>query len=202
VYVRLDRGLWDSAYSVENANLVLTIVAVQQSHPLRAFLDSQQALCPIKQSRSGPTCDCELENFPVRPARTLLHLSPRTTTVVVVRRRAAWARVSQFAPACRLSPKAVDGADGRGWLSSGDAGGRAAVLRAPRRRRQGQGGQLAAATGERAGAEHQPKRQMNGRSAPSPLAFVQCILALGSHGRTFSHALVSRSTRTPRAVVG
>ena len=62
MYVRLDRGLWDGAYSVDNANLVLTIVAVQQSHPLRAFLDSQQALCPIKQSRSGPTCDCELEN--------------------------------------------------------------------------------------------------------------------------------------------
>jgi len=76
VYVRLDRGLWDGAYSVDNANLVLTIVAVQQSHPLRAFLDSQQALCPIKQSRSGPTCDCELENFPVRPAPTLPHLSP------------------------------------------------------------------------------------------------------------------------------
>ena len=41
MYVRLDRGLWDGAYSVDNANLVLTIVAVQQSHPLRAFLDSQ-----------------------------------------------------------------------------------------------------------------------------------------------------------------
>lgn len=66
VYIRLDRGLWDGAYSVDNANLVLTIVAVQQSHPLRAYLDSQQALCPIKQSRSGPTCDCMLENFPVR----------------------------------------------------------------------------------------------------------------------------------------
>lgn len=64
VYIRLDRGLWDGAYSVDNANLVLTIVAVQQSHPLRAYLDSQQALCPIKQSRSGPTCDCMLENFP------------------------------------------------------------------------------------------------------------------------------------------
>lgn len=37
--------------------------------------------------------------------------------------------------------------------------------------------------------------------APSPLAFVQCILALGSRGRTTPCVPVSCSTSTPRAVV-
>lgn len=65
VYVRLDRGLWDNMYSVANANLVLTLVAVQQSHPFRAFLDSSQALCPVSVDKFGNTnCECMLENYP------------------------------------------------------------------------------------------------------------------------------------------
>jgi len=63
-FMRLDRGLWDNTYAVANANLVLTVIAVQQTHPFRSFLDSRQSMCPITVDKKGTaSCECILENF-------------------------------------------------------------------------------------------------------------------------------------------
>jgi len=81
-FVRLDRGLWDNTYAVPNADLVLTVVAVQQTHPFRSYLDSQQAMCPITVDKLGNAkCECVLENFgQAQDECSLAHLVTRNPT--------------------------------------------------------------------------------------------------------------------------
>eukprot|EP00239_Pterosperma_sp_CCMP1384_P005590 CAMPEP_0197847268 /NCGR_PEP_ID=MMETSP1438-20131217/5677_1 /TAXON_ID=1461541 /ORGANISM="Pterosperma sp., Strain CCMP1384" /LENGTH=406 /DNA_ID=CAMNT_0043459139 /DNA_START=331 /DNA_END=1551 /DNA_ORIENTATION=+ len=68
VFLRLDRGLWDNVYGLENADMSFTIVAVLQDHPFREYLDTHHSLCPIHVGRGGvATCNCELELYEEAP---------------------------------------------------------------------------------------------------------------------------------------
>eukprot|EP00899_Mesostigma_viride_P020565 jgi/Mesvir1/2850/Mv13936-RA.1 len=62
-FLRLDGNHWDSSFASMHAPLVMTLLAVKETHPLAHELDTQHSLCPVVASYGGPTCSCVMERF-------------------------------------------------------------------------------------------------------------------------------------------